>query len=657
MSTEVVKLDPSAISVNRSEFNITPYIKFQGVDWGDAAIQAYLADQEVGSNPIDFRIPNRTVQIPLNLKSLGAPYGTVRGNFQQKAGLFQREGGIIGRVVNGTPYYADIVDAVLHLSGSTYAAFRDFDTDAVLTLTTLPDWYGDEIVLDNGTATGVFVSKLQLSGSDAVVAGHMPGRLRLITQNNVTGTGTDQKGMIWGLRSRYYDPAASAALFYEAEALTALNGAASISLAGASGGSYVGVTPLNSTLNSWVGMISTTIASGGQPLTHKGTYRVWARVQASGVASNPNPTTTAPGAAVQVRFAWGGGSLSVPVLNDSVQVPAVTSNGTVAWYLVDLGQIRLDPALLGTNQWFGVVQFNMNGGSGGGSAPFQVGVDCLYFQPLDESAGRLQYVPQSTSSALVLETESAGATGANDSANGGTIVWSNPGNAAGVTDGVYAVATFTGAGQKTQYLKVTNRSFSIPSGAVITGIKVWVYYSVSGGVSWFFNLAKAGVVQGGSYDPANFVSGPGAVLQLGGPNDLWQGSWTPADINNSGFGASAYMISSGSGSISIDNLYMGVYYTLGTGFFVATDAVCYGGGTVEARYNGAYRNAGTGSSVYGRVSRIIGDLPRIPPSGLESRPVEVFVKMSRGDLGSLQDSSLDSLSVQAKYRPSFLYVA
>lgn len=652
--SEIVKLDPSTISVNRTEFDVTPLIKWQGVDWGDAAIQAYLADQEVGSSPVDYRLPNRTIQIPFNLKNIGGiTFSTIRGQLQQKTGLFQREGGIIQRIVNGVPYYADIVDAVLHLGGTTYAAFKNFDIDATLTLTTLPDWYGDEVILDAGSdSSGKFISKLQLSGVDAVIAGHMPGRLRIIASS--TGAGADLHGMLWGLRSRYYDSATTAALFYEAEALSAFNGAASISAASASGGSYVGITPASfSLLRTWMGMLSTTIASGSAAMTHKGTYRVWARVQTSGVASNPNPPI---GSEAQVRFAWGVGSLSVPIVNDAVQIPGLTSAGTLSWYLVDLGQIRIDPAAIGNNQWFGVVQAYCDGGTSGGAAPFQIGVDCLYFQPLDDSAGRLLYVPPSAATPTI-STESFPSTAANDSTNGGTIVWANPSNAAGVANGTYAVATFTTSAQKAQSLKLTNFGFAIPSGAVIRGLGLWVTYSVTAAVGWTFNPVKAGTILSGSFDPSTWDNTHGLTLHMGGPNDLWQNSWTPTDINGSGFGMAVNITSFSSGTFSVESALVDVFYSLGTGFFVATDAVCYGGGgTVEARNDGAFRNAGSGSTVYGRVSRIIGDLPRIPPSGLENRPTELFLRPSRGDFGTGADTSLDPLSIQAKYRPSYLYV-
>lgn len=651
-----VVLDPNTIMPNRTQLNLNSgavRVDQKGIDWGDAAITAYMADMRIGSEMVDYRVPNRHVVIPL---FLGADEsGTeeaVRDQVQQKAALLQREGGVLLRQRDGTSgpaMYADIVDCVLSLPDQ-WGETGLVEQGVSLNLETLPDFYGDQIALDTATATGAFHSVLQLGGSQAAISGDNPGRCRIAVTDT---SGSAQKGMLWGLRSRYYDPSPSAALFYEAEALTALNGAASVSNAAASGGNWVTYTPPGNALKSWVGLLSTNILSGNVPVTHQGSYRVWARIQANGISGNPTPVGS-----VQVRFAWGVGSISVPVINDPVLVPAITPFGSPSsFWLLDLGEIRLDAPPVGTNEWFGVVQVNMDGGPD--ANVYQIGIDCLYLQPLDDGGGRLSYVTVATGGAQI--TSSApGATAANDSANGGTIAWANPNNALTIDDNTFAVATFTAGGQTSQYLKVTNRGFAIPTSAVIQGIELWCDYNLSGGFSWFFNPVKAGTVLASTFNPSTFRTSTyahGSRLMMGGPNDLWFTSWTPADINNSGFGMAASLQSSAASTFSIDTLYVIVYYTLGTGFFVATDAVCYGNGTTEIRYDGAYRNASGASGVYGPVAKVLGDLPRLPPSGVEGRPVELFLKPTRGDFSTLPDSGLDGLSAQVFYRPSFIHRA
>jgi hypothetical protein len=85
------------------------------------------------------------------------------------------------------------------------------------------------------------------------------------------------------------------------------------------------------------------------------------------------------------------------------------------------------------------------------------------------------------------------------------------------------------------------------------------------------------------------------------------------------------------------------------------DAVLYASQSAELRWDGIFREDSSGSA-YGPVSWVEGDLPRIPPSGLEGRTVEVFIKASRGDIDTLPDSGIDDLSARVYYRPSWWFV-
>jgi hypothetical protein len=77
--------------------------------------------------------------------------------------------------------------------------------------------------------------------------------------------------------------------------------------------------------------------------------------------------------------------------------------------------------------------------------------------------------------------------------------------------------------------------------------------------------------------------------------------------------------------------------------------------TAELRTDGLYRATSDGNG-HGPVSHRQGDLPRLPPSGMEGRPVELFLKASRGDLEMLPDSGVDDISAQVFARPSWLFV-
>ena len=143
---ETLILDPVEVAIGRTAFDITKYVAQAGPDWGEAAIEQYLADVQQGQLPVDYRLPNRTITIPLLLRDSDLTFNQLRKNFQQKTGLFQREGGWVKRQTSLGPLFAEVVGAQLKMGGSTAQALWGIDADAVLTLTTLPDWFGNEVV-------------------------------------------------------------------------------------------------------------------------------------------------------------------------------------------------------------------------------------------------------------------------------------------------------------------------------------------------------------------------------------------------------------------------------------------------------------------------------------------------------------------------------
>ena len=467
--------------------------------------------------------------------------------------------------------------------------------------------------------------------ADDELPGDLPSRLRLKVSDT---SGNNQLSLIWGLRSRYYDSATTAALFYEAEALTPINGAAVTGLSGASGGDVVTIKSLPAA--SWVTMLSTTISATTGNLTHQGSYRVWARCYSA---------TGTP----QFQFLWGVGSLSVPVANDSVTLPA--SGG---FYLLDLGVVRIDYPQVGTNEWLGAVRVYSAGGGDSAS------VDCLYLQPLDDGAGQLTYVyepPASSISTTLYPTTGTSVTGY------GTYPWSTPD---GIISGGGGASVSLPIASESYFLEATGFGFSLPSGVTIQGIEVLVTGNI-GGTSYdcdigVVNLVKAGTILTGFSSPQNGAVGAGTygltpeTITYGSPTDLWGTTWAYGDINNSGFGAA---IGVGNGFITSSVFYvtavqMTVYYSLGTGFLVSQDAVIYANSTMEVRYDEMVREA-PGGTVYGKVSQVVGDLARMPPSGMENRPCQIFIKPSRGDLNTLPDSGLDGFTCQPIVRPSWIF--
>jgi hypothetical protein len=85
------------------------------------------------------------------------------------------------------------------------------------------------------------------------------------------------------------------------------------------------------------------------------------------------------------------------------------------------------------------------------------------------------------------------------------------------------------------------------------------------------------------------------------------------------------------------------------------DAVIFQAQSAELRTDGTFRQTADGTG-WGPTNPPTGDLLRMPPSGLEGRDVEFFLKASRGDFDQLPDSADDGLQAQVFYRPSWLVV-
>jgi hypothetical protein len=270
---ETLILDPSAVASFRTEWDVTQYVAEAGPDWGDAAIEQFLADIESGSLPVDFRIPNRTVQIPLLLlksrSGTAYTFDQVRRRLQQKAALFQRKGGWISRTTSAGVVYADVIGATLKLGGSSAQALWGIDADAILTLTCLPDWYGAEV--DAGTFTGATGDLAAVIGT---IAGDYPARARVIVKDTAAKR---RHGLLWA--HRYTSAAATAQMIYNAYNLTLLNGSKRVNAA-------TGADDVTGTLVKtvaafdgapWLTVLSTDVVASGT-LVHEGSYRVWARV-------------------------------------------------------------------------------------------------------------------------------------------------------------------------------------------------------------------------------------------------------------------------------------------------------------------------------------------------------------------------------------------
>lgn len=127
----------------------------------------------------------------------------------------------------------------------------------------------------------------------------------------------------------------------------------------------------------------------------------------------------------------------------------------------------------------------------------------------------------------------AGATGT----TAGSNQWINP----GFCNNTGQSATLSSGANTTGQLLITNFGFNIPTGATIDGIKVtWSLKDDSGNVGFGFCTPNLSGSQKGDPDSgasAGINTGSFADCSFGNPTDLWNTTWSVANINDSTFGA------------------------------------------------------------------------------------------------------------------------
>ncbi|HCE58418.1 MAG TPA: hypothetical protein DER09_11445 [Prolixibacteraceae bacterium] len=158
----------------------------------------------------------------------------------------------------------------------------------------------------------------------------------------------------------------------------------------------------------------------------------------------------------------------------------------------------------------------------------------------------------------------------------GSVAWTNPSNIATTIINDYSHVTLNN--NASNYLVGTNYGFVIPTNAIVVGIEVTIGKNRESGrdnvmVDNEVRLIKNGVVIGANYaDGTTNWNRDNQVREAiyGGPNDLWNTTWTPSEINANNFGAAISAITS-------QNIYANVYYiritiTYTTPFFFRSTA-------------------------------------------------------------------------------------
>ncbi len=148
----------------------------------------------------------------------------------------------------------------------------------------------------------------------------------------------------------------------------------------------------------------------------------------------------------------------------------------------------------------------------------------------------------------------------------------SPANEVLTSDNVYASATHCACcDQQTNCLIATDFGFSIPTGAMITGVTVEVEKRVSGSGAIFedneVQLLKGGVEVGSDYRSTVDWPSTDAYTTYGGCNNLWGTTWTVADINANNFGVAFAGIDytcGGTIQSHIDHIRISICYSITT---------------------------------------------------------------------------------------------
>lgn len=689
---ETIILDPSEIAPNRTLLDITPWLNQDGIDWGDAEIQAFMSESIRGEVPVDYRVPNRPITAPLMLADThgGTTPSAFRTKLQSKVALWQREGGWIKRITNsGGTVYADVpVASFRATSVAGWESRAEVDLGAGLSLDAIPDFYGDEITdSDNSTTTTrelIFTTALDESDGDN------PNRVRTVVDNDGS---TDWRGLICCYRSRHYPGATaatpntgSAAMAYEAESLGTLDTATKVagtSIYGTATASYWsggGTIVHHGTLStSWTPALSGRIGGTTYP-THTGTYRMLARVASTS------------GTTVRLRSVYDVGDLVNPVENnaDIKRLPGANNP-----YILDLGEVRIDPAPVGTHRWDWQIQ---GIGDAGGE---NLSIDKVWLANTDEvnsvlTAPLLAAASFTSFSARSEFTTESGAITGDSLQVGGT--WSGAGDSddfsvsAGIatrtanSDADANTGRYLRAGASTATtvtVQVDNQA-NAASGASRRGVFAryvdtsnWVMahltrsggadtldirQRLAGSVTTLASVPLSGVLLSSSapyYTVRLTVVSDGRVLAWFGVRGALLSS--PVAVGSSGALATGGALASGgfgiydcettsdTGSRNYDNF---------AAWTSQTEAVVFTNQSAQLTTDGIFRED-SGGTAYGPVSKVTGanSIPRFPVPANSGGTVETMLIPSNGDFDQIPDTmGTASISARNYRRPSWLFV-
>jgi hypothetical protein len=319
-----------------------------------------------GDRLVAARYLNRELPMQVEIQPRGptaiADGQAALARLAEKVAKVNREGAELGYTTkSGAVVYFDL------LTADQLDPPRDLDWDLTgverlaVRFTAKPFWRMDEIAIVSdgrgGYTWGPVASAATISETTlpalvftvpGVPYGDVPGAGRLVLTD---AQGADQLWAVWGLQSRHYAPADTAALYYAGARLTALSGTLAT--------------------DSFKAIASTQAPAGGSHMTHVGAYRVFARIR-RGAGTGDFP----------LALEWTAGDPMAPTRNARVVYPA--GDVPTAERIFDLGIVDIPPAIQGDQQWEGRIL-----GSSSVTGDIAPTVTALYLVPVEEGYGQL----------------------------------------------------------------------------------------------------------------------------------------------------------------------------------------------------------------------------------------------------------------------------
>jgi len=630
-----------------------------------SATYAGSADTE-GEIPVHLKYGNRKIRDTVRVYgSSAADLEAKLAALSRQIGQFNREGGTYKRTSPaGTVSIFDVLPETQGGVGFDPRYLHSNRAQVELDYTCKPFWRGTEVSYLAASETTLPVLIFTVAGP----AGDVPALGRLVV-NELQGQ--DQWRVDVAVQSRHYSGATTAALIYQAEDLTPTGGSALVpGPAGSSGGGANRVV-VNSELSpTWLAMLRSPVVATGLPLTHKGGFRLKARVY--------RLSTTGT---ISLAAEWAEGDYRRPTRNAQIDLPA---NGRFGFVWVDLGLVHIRPD---SDRW----EFRILGRST--LLSDEINLDCVALFPTTEgyvelSAAQQFETPTSfvaldgfdqSAGALTGKTTPAGLTwtvvAGSDADDFQVEATGKTARRTAVSDAIVSgreagrLVTAGIATQAAQLLQVDMRRTATALTYMGVAARVvdsddfvfagydgaeWIVHRpLSGGSGWLVWAHTLGVWPLADQYTVRFVidaqgrfafwafktgGHPGAPVLQGQKTELATGG----ALATGKYGLFDAQNAATANTRDYDN------------FFVATptaDAAMFASQSLELRHDRARREDPTGTFWTPLSKAPRGRYLTIPPAGRENRSTRLIVKGYRNDPDTMADAAIDDISAQLFVTP------